>query len=453
MKKFIIFALICLVNNFLFAQGSTMEKQQELQINKDYIGYYSGDLIIDDNNKLPLIVEIKDNLVLFSSPAQNANNIELSYNIENNNIKIESNQFKFSIEGIITKDSIIGQFKQSGMDFDIQLDKKDANEINSINRPQTPKTFNYKTKEITIINKSNNRKYYGSITTPMENIKNTVILFITGSGIQDRDEELFNHKPFLVISDYLTNNGYYTLRCDDYGFHGEDITNQTTYDIINDISSQIDYIKTELPNLKIVLLGHSEGAIVAQALANKVDAIILESGPAISGEETYKFQVLHALEVNNANQNTLDLFSGKIDEVTSALMNDDLSIKQKKAVVVPYIKMLGNNNNESIEASFNTLSSKWYTTFLKINPRDYIKKINVPTLVLQGTNDTQVDADLNIPIYKELLKSDKKIIVYKDYNHLLQKSTTGEVSEYNQIQTTIEPNVLVDILNFLNSLN
>jgi len=172
------------------------------------------------------------------------------------------------------------------------------------------------------------------------------------------------------------------------------------------------------------------------------------AAPAISGAETYKFQVLHSLKSAESNQSTLDYFDSKIDEVIKVLIDDTKTIEERKKVLLPYFAMFGNDASTS-EQSFNVLNSSWYRTFLKINPRDYLKQIKNPTLILQGSYDTQVDKDLNIPVFKELLNNDNTIIIYDTFNHLLQASETGEVVEYGKIETTIEEIVLDDILEFL----
>lgn len=453
MKKILFLLLIFLfISNLIFAQGTKVNN--DIIINKETTsinpsGYYVGLLKVNDSIKLPIVFEFKNNKVFFSSPSQNANDLEVSYEINNsNNITIEAKKFGFYVEGILSETDLKGTFYQSGLELNIELRKQDTKTIEKPIRLQTPTSFNYMREEVKITNPKNNREYFGTFTIPNKNASDTAVLFITGSGIQDRDEEIFNHKPFLVISDFLTRNGYYTLRCDDYGFRGEDISNQTTLDIIEDINAQIDYLKNIKNIKKIVLLGHSEGGIVSQALANKVNAIILLSSPSISGKEIYKKQVIHLLENANVPEMTMSLIENEIDKATSALTNNLFTNEEKKKIVFKYLKLSG-NNDETAQAIYQTLSSPWYVTFLKLDPRNYIKQIKVPTLVLQGEKDTQVDSEENIKVFKELLKSENKIIVYPSYNHLLQKCKTGEVSEYDQINTTIEENVLSDILNFL----
>ncbi len=447
MKKLIIFVSILFICESLFTRGNNEETIFKEKI--DFLGYYSADLYVNENITLPLIFEIQNNIVLFSSPDQMLNDFEVSYEINSKNeIRIYSDLIKFEIIGQKSANDIIGTFKQNGMEIPIVLFKTEKKEKPEIIRYQTPTEISYQQKNVEIINKTNFNKYYGTLTIPQDKEKNDIVIFISGSGIQDRNEELFAHKPFFVISDFLTNNGYYTLRCDDYGYHGEDVSNHTTFDIANDIRAQINYLRENYDFNNYILLGHSEGGIVAQILSNEVDKLILMASPAISGAETYKNQVLHSLIIANSNQSTLDFFDSKIDDVITVLLDDSKSIEERKDIILPYFAMFGNDASSS-QQSFNVLNSSWYRTFLKLDPRDYLKQITIPTLILQGSNDTQVEKELNIPVFKELLNNENNIIIYDTFNHLMQASETGELSEYGKIETTIEEIVLEDILSFL----
>jgi hypothetical protein len=258
MKKAFVCILMVFVTFSVISQGAKMSDKDIKALVSDsetYVpeGYYIGDLKVDESVQLPLVLQFKDSKLYFSSPSQTANSFEISYQMEDNsNITIESSLLGLSIKATIDKNEIKGVFYQSGLQINIIFEKQDSYKTPEKNRWQTPTSFNYTNKEVIITNKKNNRKYFGTLTILNSNIKRTAILFVTGSGIQNRDEEIFKHKPFLVISDYLTKAGYYTLRCDDYGYNGEDISNQTTLNTIDDIDSQIAYLKNNKNIDKIV---------------------------------------------------------------------------------------------------------------------------------------------------------------------------------------------------------
>ncbi|MGD6729502.1 MAG: alpha/beta hydrolase [Pleomorphochaeta sp.] len=453
MKKIIFILVLWLFSIPIYAQGANINKSQIKSVLTNYSkislnGYYSGTLLVSSTIKLPIIFEFKDNKVFFSSPSQNANDLEIQYQITNkSDIEIQAPQFGFYLKGKIKYNKIDAIFYQSGLELPITLNYFDTNPFTKIVRKQEPRSFDYKNDEVIISNKNNDRQYFGTLTIPNENRYRTAILFITGSGVQDRNEEIANHKPFLIISNYLTKNGYYTLRCDDWGYHGENVIEETTQTIAEDIKAQITYLRQNENIDKIILLGHSEGALVAQMLANSVDSIILMGSPSVNGREIYKFQLLKALNQPKTNKELVN----KIDKITETVINNTLTIEDKKAILIPFFKSLGNDDKSALTV-FNTLNLPWYKTYFKIDPKDYISKIKVPTLILQGSLDTQVDVNLNIPVFKEFLNCNYSIKIYENYNHLFQKCKTGETKEYFEIETTIEENVLKDILEFINSL-
>jgi pimeloyl-ACP methyl ester carboxylesterase len=454
MKKIIFILVLFLIYTPIYAQGTNINKSQIRSIlsTHSHISldkYYSGTLNVSSTIHLPIIFEFKDDKVFFSSPSQNANDLEIEYEIINtSDIEINAPQFGFYLKGKIEENKIVAIFYQSGLEIPVTLNHFDTNPFTQIVRKQEPTHFDYKRDEVIITNTNNDRQYFGTLTIPNENKYRTAILFITGSGIQDRNEEIANHKPFLVISNFLTNNGYYTLRCDDWGYHGENVLEETTLTIADDIKAQITYLIQNENINKIILLGHSEGALISQILANNVDSIILMGSPSVNGREIYKFQLLKALNQPKTNKELVE----KIDKITETVLDDTLTIEDKKSILLPFFKSLGNDDKSALTV-FNTLNLPWYKTYFKIDPKEYISKIKVPTLILQGSLDTQVDENLNIPVFKQLLNCDYSIKIYENYNHLFQKCKTGETKEYYEIETTIEDNVLKDILQFINSLN
>ena len=186
MKKLIIFVSILFICESLFTRGNSEELIA--QNITDFTGYYEGDLYVNEKITLPLTFEILEDVVLFSSPDQMLFDFEVSYEVDSKNqIRIYSDLIKFEIYGEQSTDDIIGTFKQNGMEIPIVLFKSEKVEPKEIIRPQTPIELSYEVEEVEIINKTNSYKYYGTLTIPKNKEKNTVIIFISGSGIQDRN--------------------------------------------------------------------------------------------------------------------------------------------------------------------------------------------------------------------------------------------------------------------------
>lgn len=281
-----------------------------------------------------------------------------------------------------------------------------------IRRPQTPKPpFTYIWKEVTFENPEANVSLTGTLTLPESLSENTpVVLLVSGSGLQNRDEELFGHRPFAVIADYLARIGIASLRYDDRGFGAStgDGEKATTLDFAADAKAGLDYLR-KIEKFKTVgVLGHSEGASIAYILAKDSlsgpDFIIGLGTPAISGEEILRSQIAQTVK-------------------DPAIIEESLA---------------------HIKAAHNP----WMDFFLAYDPAEDIKALKCPALAMYGSLDCQVVADLNVPVLKEL-SPQTDVRVYPGLNHIMQHATDGSVLEYGKIEETISPEVLSDIARFI----
>ena len=113
---------------------------------------------------------------------------------------------------------------------------------------------------------------------------------ITGSGAQNRDEEIFGFRPFWVIADHLTRHGIAVLRCDDRGVGGStgSTSQSTSADFADDALAGVKYLqgRPEIDKTRVGLMGHSEGGLVAPMLAARapddIAFIVLMSGPGLT---------------------------------------------------------------------------------------------------------------------------------------------------------------------------
>ncbi|WP_100610665.1 alpha/beta hydrolase family protein [Confluentibacter lentus] len=339
------------------------------------------------------------------------------------------------------------------------------------NRPQEPKEpFNYTSEDITFINyTADSIPLAGTLTLP-KHIKNPpVAILISGSGAQNRNEELMGHKPFLVIADYLTKNGMAVLRYDDRGV-GESKGNfqtATTFDFATDVEAAIDYLKSrkDIDASKIGLIGHSEGGLIAPMVASRnkdIAFIILLAGPGINGADILKTQARKAGELAGTPEGFLDenerlasiiydIIRTNTDEdiiktkITKAL--NDYKTNNPMSVIAPYITPV------MIEQQLSILKSVWICNFIRIEPKDYLEKTTCPVLALNGSKDFQVIPDINLEGIKNgLEKAGNKDVTIKEIeglNHLFQTAETGSMQEYNKIEETFSPMALEIIKNWI----
>lgn len=331
-----------------------------------------------------------------------------------------------------------------------------------VNRPQEPREpFNYTSENIYFTNFiADSIKLAGTLTLP-KNKKNPVVaILISGSGPQNRNQELMNHKPFLIIADYLTNNGIAVLRYDDRGTAESegDFKTATSFDFATDVEAAIEYLKTrtDINTEEIGLIGHSEGGLIAPIVAanpkNEVAFVISLSGPGVNGAKILETQSRRAGELAGTPEAVLIeneklahmIFSIILSEtneddiktrITKSL--NDYKTKNPLSVLAPYI------TDTMIEQQLGVLKSKWLLSFIRTGPKDFLQKTTCPVLALNGSKDSQVLPKINLEGIKKGLEiaknEDVTIMELEGLNHLFQTAETGSMQEYSKIEETFSP--------------
>ena len=385
--------------------------------------YYEGDLVFK-GQKLPLTLHVNidsDTTAFLGSPAQTKELIPATRIVfRNDSLMFSVKKLKATFKGKYNanKDTVCGIFKQMFIEIPLCLVKKEKPEI-IVKRPQNPPANpSYVQEEISFRTEGVNYDFKGTLTYPSKEGKYPLMIMISGSGIQNRDEEIMLHKPFAVIADYMANNGIAVFRYDDRGFGTEDtmLFNSTTLDLANDVESALNAVKNH-PNIdanKIGLAGHSEGGIIAPIVASRnsdVDFLILLAGTGVNGMEVLIEQNKAILKANGSSKK-------EIEEQLKALKNGELE----------------------------GMNHPWMKCFLELEPSLYLEKVKQPVLVLNGTKDLQVLHKQNLPAIKKALKKagNKSFEIHKlkGMNHLFQECKTGSPNEYYEIEQTISPKVL-----------
>ena len=406
------------------------------------------------------------------SPTQGAFDIPTTKTtFKNNQIEIVVANLGAFYQGKLDNDTIKGTFNQGGMTFPLMLVKTKKKELL---RPQEPKApYPYDVEKTTFTNTKEKIKLAATLTLPTQTEKTPAVILIAGSGPNDRDETIFAHKPFWILADYLTRQGIAVLRYDKRGVEeseGEYFT-ATTKDFAEDVEAAISYLKTreEIDVTNIGLIGHSEGGIIAPMVASQssdVKFIVLMAGLGVSGTELVLVQHQHEFDKQsltdeqkeNLNKALINLYSNILswteyagsDEERSQL-EEDLGILWESLASDTQAAM---QKETFVKQTTSKIISPWFRYFLGIDPLEYIEKLTIPVLAINGENDTQVEYQSNLDgIETALKKANNKQYTIKSYphlNHLFQESTTGEIEEYGKIEETFSPIVLSDIANWIN---
>lgn len=408
------------------------------------------------------------------SPDQGAYSIQMDETtFENQELKILANALGAEYYAVLSEkeDSLIGTFHQAGMSFELIL-KKQEGEPEALVRPQEPEDFPYNVEEVKFENPKGGHKLAGTLTMPTDGKFKKAVILITGSGPQDRNEEVLTHKPFLVLSDHLTRQGFAVLRYDDRGV-GEsegDFASATSQDFAHDAASAVAYLESrrDMKGKKIGLAGHSEGGMIAPMVAadNKnVDFIILLAGPGLKTTELLLLQqekIGVAEGVPAEFRKTQEKLARELFEYLETNRHEDkeqmesgleqlLSGKYDE-MPVDMQAMIG-DKERFISQQIRGTSSDWYLYFISFDPEKYLSKVKVPVLAVNGELDLQVPSRENLDGIRLSLEraGNRNVTIheFKGLNHLFQKAETGAPSEYARLEETFNVEAMDYISNWI----
>lgn len=392
--------------------------------------------------------ESSDYTGTMDSPDQNVKGIPISgITVENNSIEINISAAAVKYIGIIKGKLIEGEWLQGGQKIPLNIELA---EDFSYGRPQDPvKPYPYIEEEVSIDN--NGIVLSGTLTLPETEGPFPAAILISGSGPQNRNEELFDHRSFLVVSDYLTKMGFAVLRYDDRGIGKStgSFTGSTTYDFASDTEAVFNYLKNDsrINAEKIGLIGHSEGGMIAPLVADRnkeVAFIVFISTPASTGEEI-SLQQTEAIVIASGAAPEQAKAAADANKQIYAIVKEEKDNKAAADRLIPLLKSFGIPES-NINVQLQTLLDPWYREFLVFDPAVYLKKLTVPVLALNGNKDVQVISEYNIPLMEKYLKtagnSDYTVMELEGLNHLFQTAGTGLMNEYPQIEETFSEKAL-----------
>lgn len=417
-RVFIIAMLVCYAITG-FAQNDAASK---------LLGAWTG-ILPDDQSQhdLTLVFHFKQTdstlKVTMDSPDQSLKGIpcEVEF-LPDDSLVITYKNWGITYHAHLNDDKIEGTYIQGGWTAPLVLTKGEI----ELKRPQHPiPPYPYKTEDVTFRNEADSATLAGTICWPVgynpkSKRKPTVVLFVTGSGLENRDEEIYDHKFFLVIADYLARHGIASLRYDDRATGasvGGDIKNATSEDFAHDAAAGLEFLRNMNAFSKVGLIGHSEGGLIGFLLSGQglTDFLVSMAGTGVKGD-------IFAVSQHNRLMEIL----GKPDTMTVE------NIRQQ-----PVFQKV-----------------PWYKWLLDYDPSENISKTLCPVFALNGDRDQQVISSLNLTAIENLLPKSKKNLIkeYPELNHLFQHCTTGLTYEHRGIEETISPEVLKDIADWINGL-
>jgi len=445
-----------------------------------YTGTWEGKL--NPGVELRIVFHIKDEgagriSASADSPDQSAFGLkcDTAY-IDANGLTIEMKSLRASYRGKLVGDTLIEGVFNQGMDLPLNLKK--AGKATAKIRPQTPKPpFPYTSEDVNYDSKNPSVKLAATITIPQGKGPFPAALLITGSGPQNRDEELMGHKPFEVLADYLSRQGFIVLRADDRGVGKStgDFSNATSADFADDVHGGIEYLlsRPEVDRKKIGLIGHSEGGMIAPMVAatrKDLDYLVLMAGPGVKITRLMEAQNAAVLKSSGVSEAAIIAYIPFYSKMMSVLVNETDSEKASAAARntlqqfvsktdTALLSELNLKDTSSHSTLLKTMDQQfrtpWLKYFLKFDPEPYLSKLKCKVLAINGGKDIQVLPSQNLSgIEKALRKSKTKtweVAELPGLNHLFQQCTKCTVQEYQEIEETISPVALEYIGKWLNA--
>ncbi len=462
------------------AKGSWQQRGVELALEfeqvdappkQEYTAVWSGTIGALFQKLEVRIRELSTGEVYFDSLSQLAGGFVTEKSITDEGVvTFEVPAVQGTFEGKLSEDGeqLEGYWKQGLFSLKLVLNRVHE-EINDIppekpNRPQTPEPpFPYDVDEIEFVNPGANIKLAGTLTIPRSDGEPQAwpaVVLISGSGPQDRDETIADHKPFWVIADYLTRHGIAVLRFDDRGVGDSegDFDTATSLDFASDVSAAVAFLRSDarIDSTKIGLCGHSEGGLIAPLVARDEDVafVVMLAGPGVNGGRIATSQTRLILEASGTPADEVER-QLKIQRVFIDLSNSDPDLDkdafaaQASAAIVPLLteEERGQDNAQQLsEAAADKLLSPWFQFFMKHEPGPVLEQMRCPVLALVGEKDLQVDPQLNLPPIRAALEAapttDFEVLELPRLNHLFQECETGLLQEYAEIEQTVAPEAL-----------
>ena len=425
----------------------------------DIVGNWYGSLDVQGTS-LPLIFHITETdgslSATLDSPAQGATGIPVdTVTFEDGHVTLRINAIGGGYEGDLANDTLTGTWSQSGMSFDLTLERGEEGEV-VMNRPQEPKPpFPYAVEEVRIASSAAGVTLASTLTLPDADVPAPVVVLISGSGPQDRDEALMGHRPFLVLADHLTRHGVAVLRFDDRGV-GEStgsFTAATSVDFADDVVSVVEFLDRRSDVGPIGLIGHSEGGLVAPIVANrssKVRFVVLMAGPGLTGEEILYRQSDLIIKANGGTDEAAAVNRAAQAAMFAAVKEENdpaVLLTRFREALEPSLAGVPEEAREArVRAQLAQVTSPWFRYFLTYDPVPALRVLTQPVLAINGEKDTQVPPKENLEAIRLALSEggndDVEIVELAGLNHLFQTAETGSPGEYATIEETMSPRAL-----------
>lgn len=452
MKKILYLFLICL--HFSCAGAQTFD------------GSWKGEVSVS-GQKLLLVFNLQkdsnDNWIgTFESPMQTSLKFPIhSINVHNDSISMNVKEIGLFYTGYLDRDKDVmkGVMKQGSFESAMILVRSESEQSGLSRKQDVFPPYNYMEQEVSFQNVKGNAALTGTLTYPKGGGTFPAVILVNGSGQQNRDSEIFGHRPFKILADHLSKNGFAVLRYDDRGIGGSkgEVNLATTVDFASDADAAVEFLSKQpmVKTGKIGIVGHSEGALIAEMVAaenNKVGYIALLSGPVLQGDSLLILQSYALGKVAGLSEPALE--ANKINNrKLYAILLEDKPVKILSESLEKELVRQNNGNalTSDMKMKLSPMLIPWFRTFLRIDPAYYLKQVKVPVFASFGGKDVQVPANENIYALQRLHLNTTDVTIkdYPNLNHLFQNAQTGKIEEYFENSESFNEQLMGDLTKWL----
>ena len=328
--------------------------------------------------------------------------------------------------------------------------------------------------EVAFTNSGDGARLVGTLTVPEIDSTYPAVVLISGSGLQDRDETAYGHKPFKVLAEYLSGRGIAVLRYDDRGAGGSTgpMHGITPEDFAADALAGLRYLKSR-DDLKIGgigLIGHSMGAVEGSILAGRnpdIAFLVMLGGPGmpldwnmLKSDSASNVRLGKSVDAVNSGQTLLRSMIAAVKGADSGRVTEaDLErvIGRWRDSLPPQVKEGIDAFTKSRPDHWRAMASEWATPYfyyvLHFDPCPVISEISCPVLSLIGEKDVQTLPEENSRAIRSALENGKcgsyRVEIVPNVNHLFQECETGTIGEYARIEGTFSKALMESIARWI----
>lgn len=424
----------------------------------DLVGAWESRIAVGGQSIRVVFRLLPDGTALMDSPDQGARGLAAEAPVvENGVVRIAVPAIGGRFEGRLSDDrqTLTGALTQGGMSVPVVLQRGVLEQTTSA-RPQTPHPpFAYRSQDVAFDNPAApGVRLAGTLTLPRGDGPFPAVVLITGSGPQDRDETILDHKPFAVWADALTKRGVAVLRYDDRGTGAStgDFAAATSADFATDARAALDWLgeRPEIDRARIGLFGHSEGATIAPLVVQNGGGaawIVMLAGPAVSGGDILIGQQRSLASAAGQTAEAIEAGAVHQREIMAAVARNAQDGEATRREVEALLVAAG--APQSVAASSaRSVSTPWVRWFVAHDPAASLEAARVPLLAVYGGKDLNVPAAQNVPVLTRL-RPDADIVVLPGLNHLMQTAVTGLPTEYGDIEETLAPQAITTVVDWI----